>query len=191
MFLHFITSNPQLWGFSWSNLGTAGGVHPLVQHSHLSKNLGRLQWFDYIWTWTDAAWTVLRMACWPFFGEDLEDAPFFFSDENGYLWLEEIRRSPVDMVVYPHYLQGFSHHPRWLGMGFLNHQQYHWWQISGWVFGLVNFRGVMGWREHLTEETSWDQASVTGNVSSMSLDFFGDVKKNHIPKCSQQWWVFV
>ena len=28
------------------------------------------------------------------------------------------------LVSLPHYLQGFSHHPRWLGMGFLNHQQY-------------------------------------------------------------------
>ena len=27
-------------------------------------------------------------------------------------------------IVYPHYLQGFLKHPRWLLMGFLNHQEY-------------------------------------------------------------------
>ena len=38
----------------------------------------------------------------------------------------EIRRSPVEgkVVYHPIYLQGFQIHPRWLGMGFLKHQQY-------------------------------------------------------------------
>ena len=37
----------------------------------------------------------------------------------------EIRRSPVEgMVVYPIFYDGFGIHPRWLGMGLLNHQQY-------------------------------------------------------------------
>ena len=35
--------------------------------------------------------------------------------------MKEIRRSPVDMVNVSHDLQGFQHHLRWLGMGFLNH----------------------------------------------------------------------
>ena len=36
----------------------------------------------------------------------------------------EIRRSPVDVGSLSHYLQVFTIHLRWLGMGFLNHQQY-------------------------------------------------------------------
>ena len=35
----------------------------------------------------------------------------------------EILRSPVQVGSLSHRLQGFIH-PRWLGMGFLNHQQY-------------------------------------------------------------------
>ena len=38
--------------------------------------------------------------------------------------MEEIQRSPVEgKVVLSHDLQGFIH-PRWLALGFLNHQQY-------------------------------------------------------------------
>ena len=35
----------------------------------------------------------------------------------------EIRRAPVEVGSLSHYLQRFIH-PGWLGMGFLNHQQY-------------------------------------------------------------------
>ena len=38
--------------------------------------------------------------------------------------MEEIQRSPVEgKVVYPMIYKGFIH-PRWLALGFLNHQQY-------------------------------------------------------------------
>ena len=40
------------------------------------------------------------------------------------LLMDKIRRSPVDMVILSHDIQGFVN-PRWLGMGFLNHQQLH------------------------------------------------------------------
>ena len=36
----------------------------------------------------------------------------------------EIRRSPVELGGLSHYLQGLKNHPRWLALGFLNHQQY-------------------------------------------------------------------
>ena len=39
------------------------------------------------------------------------------------LLMAEIRRSPVEVGSWSHYLRYFIH-PRWLGMGFLNHQQY-------------------------------------------------------------------
>ena len=39
------------------------------------------------------------------------------------LLMAEIWRSPVEVGSLYLYLQGFIH-PRWLGMGFLNHQQY-------------------------------------------------------------------
>ncbi len=174
-------------------------VHPLVQHSHLSKNLGRLQWFDYIWTWTDAAWTVLRIACFlPFFWEDLEDASdFFFSDENGYLWLEEIRRSPVDMVGYPIIYKVLAPSKRWLLFGISEPIN----SITGGkfetptistdlispdgVFGLVNFRGVMGLTWTFEDRDVLDRLS-----SSMSLSFLRCQKKYPQMQPTMMAWQF-
>ncbi len=45
-----------------------------------------------------------------------------------FFFLVQISRpkSWVTRQEISHYCQGFIHHPRWLGMGFLNHQQYQW-----------------------------------------------------------------
>jgi len=60
--------------------------------------------------------------CWnPWFG-NLKNDPSFF---GGILLISEIRRENQLRLVFeiPLFTR-FRHHPKWLGMGFLNHQQY-------------------------------------------------------------------
>ena len=47
---------------------------------------------------------------------------------------KSIRRSPVEVGSLSHFLPGFwAPSKRWLGMGFLNHQQHVWWEVSEWT----------------------------------------------------------
>ena len=50
-----------------------------------------------------------------------------------YGWWFRNPANQLRLVVYPIIYDGFQHHPRWLGMGFLNHQQYCSW--NHWKFG--------------------------------------------------------
>ena len=55
-------------------------------------------------------------------------------------------------LVHPSVYDGFQHHPRWLGMGFLNHQQYHMMgSLSGASRGLPKGLNSLcwGWSSHL------------------------------------------
>ena len=73
------------------------------------------------------------------------------------LLMEEIRRLPVEVgSLSSHYLQGFFTSKRWLGMGFLNHQQHHLissptdfedWLVVGLVSGYLT-RASVWWIHH-------------------------------------------
>ena len=51
-------------------------------------------------------------------------------------WFRNPAETPVEgkVVYHPIYLRGFQIHPRWLGMGFLNHRQYL--QVVGLFFNM-------------------------------------------------------